>query len=964
MSSVYDNPSDVRHWKVQQITRQTYSVRRGREGAEDEVSRTPVPRHHANAASAVIPDGNGSRWEPSNVRSSSYAQSDTSPAASRHSAPDPAQPALRRVVATLEEENRLLNAQLDSKSRKTKDLEDALRAQQTENDALARKAKRGTEALEEVLHEKDGEIFQLSRDLEAAQQLKLECQETVDLMQTFTAEKDKTIRLLQSKLGEVGEQRKASFQKELFHYQETATTLMKDLQRARSEKEAAEQDAIRLKHSLREAKRNLQSQSENLKSQAAEAVAKASKALQNELDACHHEAGQLAEEKEFLAKEFDRKVARVRLDFEDELKREAKGARNENAELRNEIATLKKTIKSMEGSRKDVDEAMRKLKHDLHLVKARANQFEESDSKIDSLQQAFEREIQRIDKKVKRVEAERDEALRGLEEANDSINEFSLLRERLRADLRSSEQVNDVLKAEVTDLEDTLKQLGDELDDKTSRIKDHHAEIANLKMLVREKEEQAEDHKQELEQAISISRELQRTADLMHHGSQRLEEKQQQRGQLIEEQHSRLRSQEARIQELVDELKQVASDLEDKDAVVKRQQAMLATQQTVLDNERAAYLERDEGNRDLASKLRSDVKEAQRGRQEALDKVQLVMKDVEAGKQQVAFLKKQLADASVVHTAKSQLNEKCGMLEDEIATQTDTAKSLRRVIQEKDEKIRALEAADASSRKQLTELHAKLHQCDEARDAVVSLLMTRQLSQPHDSTAAINAMDLHSLAVQCASRLEAFTQESNALDDLNEYFVDLRRDVVSAWLLLPEEVKAYIADQHVLLENELDTSDERGAAVDKSAEDRELWPTARLLMHKGLVALKDTRLLVDQLQEIECQNKLLEDAVEARSEWKETFALQTRDQMLGGVETSYRAAADIGKLAAAAKRALKPDVPLEVEDIAGHAAAVKATLARVVAHCFTDKEKTAHNFTAPAFAVKKPAKPKARPAGK
>eukprot|EP00659_Diplonema_papillatum_P017691 gene17691-27232_t len=304
------------------------------------------------------------------------------------------------------------------------------------------------------------------------------------------------------------------------------------------------------------------------------------------------------------------------------------------------------------------------------------------------------------------------------------------------------------------------------------------------------------------------------------------------------------------------------------------------------------------------------------------------------------------------------------MLEDEIATQTDTAKSLRRVIQEKDEKIRALEAADASSRKQLTELHAKLHQCDEARDAVVSLLMTRQLSQPHDSTAAINAMDLHSLAVQCASRLEAFTQESNALDDLNEYFVDLRRDVVSAWLLLPEEVKAYIADQHVLLENELDTSDERGAAVDKSAEDRELWPTARLLMHKGLVALKDTRLLVDQLQEIECQNKLLEDAVEARSEWKETFALQTRDQMLGGVETSYRAAADIGKLAAAAKRALKPDVPLEVEDIAGHAAAVKATLARVVAHCFTDKEKTAHNFTAPAFAVKKPAKPKARPAGK
>eukprot|EP01064_Diplonema_japonicum_P039007 TRINITY_DN9668_c0_g1_i4.p1 TRINITY_DN9668_c0_g1~~TRINITY_DN9668_c0_g1_i4.p1 ORF type:complete len:642 (+),score=141.03 TRINITY_DN9668_c0_g1_i4:267-2192(+) len=617
-------------------------------------------------------------------------------------------------------------------------------------------------------------------------------------------------------------------------------------------------------------------------------------------------------------------------------------------DLQEDIKTSEKINKELQHSHAQQADVIARQTAELDEADAHAELIGDSDKRIESLQKKFEAEIQRVERKVTRIEQERDEVIARLKDVSQEVADFNESKESLMRDLQAIEQANSLLNLETAELEKTVNELRTEVDEKIEQNRTLQMRHKELDLLIADKSEEVEVLKKELEQALAMGTELEATSDMMHVSSKRQEERLLQKEAAHSEMAERCRNQEQLTQELSNKVYHLMNTLEEKAAQIERLEAMLEAQQKVVDVECMVYHDKERLSRENMSKLQAEVREVTHGKLQQEQQITLLRKDLQNAESETAALQERLSLIPEMQADKTSLFAKYAELEDKLACEQDTVKSLRRVIHEKEAAIASAGNQMQNTKESYEEALEQVQIGEAARDVLMSLL-TNSLNKQHDSISSFNAMSMHSLATQCVYRVEELARSLTEAMKLNDYLTSVRKHVIDRWNKLSTEVQLALDNEQVLRDEE---EPSLGRDTDVAA-DRVQWNAVKTKMLKAVNLLEKAVVSQQTIESLKIEKESLEDLVEERSDWKETFLTETRQATVQGIATAYKHVMEISKAASNVKRKLRKDAPPECEEVTEHVSQTKTLLTKTIASCFTAKEKVSCGLTGHTFEVKR-----------
>ena len=845
---------------------------------------------------------------------------------------------LRSIIAGLEDENKLLKVQSTAMSQTIRDLEKVHSDSNTRAIAVVKKSKDGTAALEAVVQQKDIENEKLHRELTRTQHQNKELSESMTLLRKYSDEKEMTIKLLKERWqGDFDHQRSLHLKDmetqstDLLHYKQQSKQLQQQLQSCQYQLNQA-------KESIKEFTNKHHSETQDMEAHYASVIQTSSDNMRAVSDTHLLEIGKLQEEMDFLRYSNKKDLEKEKKNSDDQLAATVLKLNTSIDQLQLKERDLLTNINNVEQECQYKNDVISQLQSKISSQQKEINKLADADDQIVRLQRKFESEIKRVENKVKQITSERDSAYSDLAVAEANVHQFEQSTEEIRKDLCQIEQANTHLASTSEDLNNQVETLETNLKEKAVLLRRASVEIKTLTMTISGKDDEINLHKKELTQALAMGIELQNTADLVHASANRQEERLQRKEHEISDQTERLHTQAITNQDLLNSIETLKQELQDKFDTITTLKETISKQQQVFDSECTSFHERERSSREMIARSSQDARETATDKVTLQHTINLLQQEVKIQSNEIMTLKEELLHIPKLQEQLLSMRAQKLSLEDAASCEIDTSRSLKRVIQEREDSLHAADQKIQNLKNTCEMANQSDQMSQQARDILTSLL-SGPLKKKHDDLATLNAMEIHSLALQCSCRAadvcSEFEKAEASFNELSEI-----RNSTSA--MLDDRTNQLLKDTSIPNEDSLreSLSDDKWILFFQQTQKSILLLSGVIDMQEQIVVLND-------------KNSNLETLVETRSDWKENFMSSTRDVVTSCIASVYQLTVDSLKTAAALKRLLRKGAPAECDLLSSSMQKSKTTLIKTISTSFTDREKKQHRLTASVFDLPK-----------
>eukprot|EP01062_Namystynia_karyoxenos_P023728 TRINITY_DN1918_c1_g1_i1.p1 TRINITY_DN1918_c1_g1~~TRINITY_DN1918_c1_g1_i1.p1 ORF type:complete len:1123 (+),score=522.44 TRINITY_DN1918_c1_g1_i1:76-3369(+) len=709
---------------------------------------------------------------------------------------------IRRVLREQDEELRAARAQLDSKRDTIREMEEMLRGKEADIHQLGVRSRHTVSEQEEQVGLREIRIKRLEDELQRKEAELQEGQEAAALLRQFVKEKDITIDLLKSRCQEDLGRQAVILRQRAADQEGDHQLLERRCEAFELERENLTYEIENLRRALGQMKDLRHREREELQALSAHSVQSVREELQEQLDEQLLQIGKLQQERDCLVSERERELAKREAEWQ--ARNEAEAARHEAAEAQL-LEQLEDQRAASERMRREFSEAEeeweRRLNEKDDALGSAAEQLREAED--------YDRERERrcelaeaAAQSAERRELDAEQARREMvAELGQVSGDLSDARERISA-LEEAEarwrRSEGELRSECEQREQAVEDLGRELETRERRLGELERELDDARVRARDREAELARYKQELDQALAIGDELQKTADIVHATNRRREETLKGRELDFRKQGDRIKAQEGQLQDLRNRNAFLEREVADRDAQLKELEAMVEEQQRIADGERKDLFDRERRQREEASKCQSEVQAAHRARGEAREDAERAREELYESERIIAELRRVLQErddeAAELRQRTQQLLAQVDGSEERGARERREAKLLKQTVQQLQQQLEDAERQTSESTAKATCSRARIE--DELGLAERALeefrrVYAERLSGAGESAEDFARMDLWQLSRELPRRLGAL-QQGALQGRAGEAQLRDRAAVAELWLeaLGPEAARA------------------------------------------------------------------------------------------------------------------------------------------------------------------------------